>query len=155
MFSALLSFLGGSVFRTLWAEASSYLNKRQDHAHEIQRMEIQARLDDAAHARNIESIRLQAELGVKMVEVERETAIAQGDADAFTAAMKNAWKPSGIKFIDAWNGGIRPWFATIAGLLWIAKLYGQNWRMDEFDVSLVAVIVGFFFADRSLRRNGK
>lgn len=155
MISALLSFLGGSVFRMIWGEVSAFMNKKQDHEHEIALMQAQVMFEDRAHQRNLENLRLQSELGVRMVEVQRDTAIEQGDADAFVAAMKNSYKPTGNWFIDAWNGGIRPWYATIASLLWLFKVYTQGFKMDEFDVALVAVIVGFFFADRSLRRNGK
>lgn len=155
MISALFSFLGGSVFRMVWGEISSFLNKRQDHEHELAMMQAQAAYEDRAHQRTLENLRLQSELGVKMVEVQRDAAIAQGDADAFTEAMKNAFKPTGIPFVDTWNGVIRPAFATIAAGLWVMKLYTQGYKMDEFDVGLLAVIVGFFFADRSLRRNGK
>ena len=155
MISALISFLGGSVFRMIWGELSAFLNKKQDHEHELAMMQAQAMFEDRAHQRNLENLRLQNELGVKMVEVQRDTAIAQGDADAFTEAMKQAFKPTGNWFIDSWNGGIRPMYASISAVLWVLKLYAQNFKMDEFDVALVAVIVGFFFADRSLRRNGK
>lgn len=155
MISALISFLGGSVFRMIWGELSSFFNKKQDHEHELAMMQAQAAFEDRAHQRNLENLRLQNELGVRMVEVQRDTAIAQGDADAFTEAMKNAFKPTGNWFIDAWNGGIRPMYATISAFLWVLKLHSQGYKMDEFDISLVAVIVGFFFADRSLRRNGK
>lgn len=155
MISALLSFLGGSVFRMVWGEISSFLNKRQDHEHELAMMQAQAAYEDRAHQRTLENLRLQNELGVKMVEVQRDAAVAQGDADAFTEAMRSAFKPTGIWFVDVWNGVIRPAFATIAAGLWVMKLHHQGYRMDEFDVGLLAVIVGFFFADRSLRRNGK
>ena len=37
MISALVSFLGGSVFRMLWGEISAWLTKAQDHKHEIER----------------------------------------------------------------------------------------------------------------------
>lgn len=155
MLSALLSFLGGSVFRMIWGEVSAFLNKKQDHEHELQMMQAQAAFEDRAHQRSLENLRLQNELGVKMVEVQRESAIAQGDADAFTEAMKQSFKPTGIGFVDAWNGSIRPSYASVALVLWVLKLYSQSFKMDEFDIALVAVIVGFFFADRSLRRNGK
>ena len=39
--SALISFLGGSAFRMVWGEVSSYFNKRQDHQHEMERMKAQ------------------------------------------------------------------------------------------------------------------
>ena len=31
MFSALFSFLGGSVFRMIWGEISSFIEKKQEH----------------------------------------------------------------------------------------------------------------------------
>ena len=32
MFATLISFFGGSVFRMLWGEISSFMNKKQDYA---------------------------------------------------------------------------------------------------------------------------
>lgn len=155
MLSALFSFLGGSVFRMIWGEATAFLNKKQDHSHELEMMQAQAVYEDRAHQRSLENMRIQAELGVKMVEVQRENIIAQGDSDAFTEAMKNVGKPTGNFFVDTWNGIIRPSFATVALFLWVLKVWSQSFKMDDFDIGLLAVIVGFFFADRSLRRNGK
>ena len=43
MFSALFSFLGGSVFRMIWGEVSSFIEKRQEHAQEIERMRLQGK----------------------------------------------------------------------------------------------------------------
>jgi hypothetical protein len=56
--SALVSFLGGSIFRTIWGELSVWITARQDHAHEIERMRLQGDLDAAAHARNLDAIRV-------------------------------------------------------------------------------------------------
>lgn len=155
MFAALFSFLGGSVFRMIWGEISTFLNKRQDHAHEVELMKIQAELDKQAHDRTLETLRLQSELGVKQVQVQAEAAIEKADADAFSIAMANAFKPTGIKFVDAWNGIIRPSYATVGLILWAIKLYAQGFKMDEFDITLFGTIAGFFFADRSLGKRGK
>lgn len=155
MLSALFSFLGGSVFRMIWGEVSTFLNKRQDHAHEVELMKIQAELDKQAHDRTLETLRLQSELGVKQVQVQAEAAIEKADADAFSVAMANSFKPTGIKFVDAWNGIIRPSYATVGLILWAIKLYAQGFKMDEFDITLFGTIAGFFFADRSLGKRGK
>ena len=56
MLSALLSFFGGTAFRMLWGEVSAYLNKKQDHAFEIERMRLQEQFDAAQHARNLEAL---------------------------------------------------------------------------------------------------
>jgi hypothetical protein len=155
MFSALISFLGGSVFRMVWGEVSAFVSKRQDHAQEIERMRLQGELDDKAHARSQDTIRLQAELGVKQIEVQRDAALMQSDADAFTTAMRDAFKPTGVYWVDLWNGVIRPQFAQIALLLWLAKVVGQGFVMDDYDRDMVGAVLGFFIADRSLGRRGK
>jgi hypothetical protein len=41
MIAALLSFLGGNVFRLMFGEVVAFLNKRQEHAQEIDRMRLQ------------------------------------------------------------------------------------------------------------------
>lgn len=155
MLSALFSFLGGSVFRMIWGEVASFINKREDHKHEVERMELQSKLDDKAAERTAAAIRLQAELGVKTIEVQRDADVMKAEAEAFANAMKQAMLPTGIPWVDAWNGSVRPAYATVALALWALKLMSQKFVMDEFDVGLVAVIAGFFFADRSLRRMSK
>lgn len=155
MFTGLISFLGGSVFRMIWGEVSSFVNKKQDHSHELEMMKLQSSLEDRRHERDQERVKLQSELGVKEVQIAGDVQIAKSEAEAFVAAIQEAGKPTGIKWVDAWNGCIRPSFATIALLLWGAKIVGQGFTMDEFDVGLLAVIAGFYFADRSLSKRGK
>lgn len=155
MISALFSFLGGSVFRMVWGEVSSYLNKRQDHAHEVEMLRVQKDLDDARHARDLEQMRVANELGLKTIEVQKDAAIAAGELDAFTKAIEAAARPTGIKWVDAWNGSIRPSYATVALILWLVKVAAQGFTMDAFDAELLAVVAGFYFADRSLGKRGK
>jgi hypothetical protein len=155
MMSALLSFLGGSVFRMIWGEVSSFVNKRQDHDFELESLRLHSDLDQAAHLRTLENLRLQADLGVRQVEVQRDAIVAQAEADAFTEAMKNAFKPTGIAWVDAWNGVIRPAAASIVLVLWTMKLAQQGFKMEDYDMEISGVVLGFFFADRGLSRRGK
>lgn len=155
MISALFSFLGGSVFRMVWGEVSSYINKRQDHAHEVEMLKIQQELDDARHTRDLEQMRLASELGLKTIEAQKDAAIAAGELDAFSRAIEAAARPTGIKWVDAWNGSIRPSYATVALILWLVKVAAQGFKMDAFDAELLAVVAGFYFADRSLGKRGK
>jgi hypothetical protein len=155
MIEALFSFLGGSVFRMVWGEVSAWYNKKQDHAFEIERLRLQGDLDAAQHTRTQEMLRLQNELGIQMVEAKAEADIGVEEAEAFTKAMQNAFKPTGWAFVDIWNGIIRPAAATIALTLWILKLNSQNWLMQEWDITLAGTVLGFFFADRSLGKRGK
>lgn len=155
MFSALFSFLGGSVFRMIWGEVASFLTKRQDHAAELSMMRMQGELDQAAHARALENLRLQSELGVRTVEVQAAADVAKTDADAFKDVMRSAWQPTGVAFVDAWNGAIRPAAASVVLALWAAKLAGQGFKMDNYDLEISGVVLGFFFADRGLSKRGK
>lgn len=155
MIEALLSFLGGSVFRMIWGEVSAWYNKKQDHAFELERLRLQTEIDDRNHQRTQEMLRLQNELGIKSVEAKAVADVATAEADAFARAMENAFKPSGWAFVDIWNGIIRPSAATIALLLWVLKLNSQNWVMQEWDITLAGTVLGFFFADRSLGKRNK
>jgi len=155
MIEAVLSFLGGSAFRMVWGEVSAYFVKKQEHSQEIERMRLQGELDDKNHARNLESMKVQAELGIKQIQVKAEADVSLEEAEAFTEAIKQSYKPSGIKWIDGWNSTIRPQYAEVSLALWILKLYQQNFIMDSFDIGLMAVIAGYFFADRTLRKQQK
>lgn len=155
MLEALFSFLGGSVFRMIWGEVSSWYNKKQDHQFEIERMRLQADLEDKAHERMQASLRLQSELGIKTIEAQAEAAALTADAEAFANAMKDAFKPTGVYWVDVWNGIIRPSAATIALGLWILKLNTQSWTMQDWDLTLTGTVLGFFFASRELSKRGR
>lgn len=153
--SALLSFLGGSAFRMIFPEIAGYFSKRQDNENEIARMRVQADLDKAKHEQDQERIRLQAELGVKEVVVQADADVSRMEAQAFVEAMKTANQKTGITWVDAWNGVIRPLAASIAIMLWILALYSSHFVMGDWDKELVCVILGFFFASRALLRDKK
>lgn len=155
MLEALFSFLGGSVFRMIWGEVSAWYNKKQDHAYELERLRLQTEIDDRAHQRMQESLRLQNELGIRTIQAKAEADVATEEAEAFRTAMQNAFKPTGYPIVDIWNGVIRPTAATIALVLWVLKLNSQNWKMDDWDVALAGMVLGFFFADRSLSKRSK
>ena len=155
IFSALLSFLGGSAFRMIWGEISNFINKKQDHAHEMQRLTLQKELDSAAHDREIAVMQMQHNLGIRTIEAQREAAVDAEEARAFTVAMAGAFQKTGNKLIDAWNGGIRPAAATVVLVLWLVKLATAKGVMDAWDMELAGAILGFFFADRSLGKRNK
>lgn len=155
MLSALFSFLGGSVFRMLWGEISAFFKAKQEHAQEIERMKLQADLEERRAIQDRERIKLQHDLGVKQIQVAGDVEVSKAEAAAFVEAMKEANKPTGIYAVDVWNGVIRPSYATLALLLWAFKVYQQGFKMDDFDIGMLAVIAGFYFADRSLAKRGK
>lgn len=155
MFSTLLSFLGGTAFRMIWGEVSAWLTARQEHQHEIERMRLQGDLDAAAHSRNLEAIRVQAELGVKTIQVQAEADVARIDADAFAKAVELTGKKTGISWVDAWNQSIRPLLATEMMLLISLHFYNKGWVLDDKGWELAGAALGIFVADRVLFRRGK
>lgn len=155
MFSALFSFLGGSMFRMIWGEVSHWFTERQNHEQEIERMRLQGELDAAQHARNMEAIRVQAELGVKAIQVQAEAALDQTEADAWSKLVEGTTHLTGIKFLDLWNGIIRPLLATLAIFVVVAEIAQHGFILSDWDRELVAAILGIYVADRSLQHRGK
>jgi hypothetical protein len=100
-------------------------------------------------------MRLANELGIKTIEVQRDADVSKAEMDVFARAIEAAAKPTGVKWVDAWNGSIRPSYATVALFLWLVKVGAQGFKMDAFDAELLAVVAGFYFADRSLGKRGK
>lgn len=154
MLSAIFSFLGGSAFRMVWGELSSWMNKKQDHQHELERMRLQADLDAAQHQRNQDAIRLQAELGVKTIQVQSEAAINQIEAEGWLSVVQATGRAVGIAWVDAWNAGIRPAVATWAVLMLTADANG--WLLlTEAAASVCYAALGIYLADRTLGKRGK
>jgi len=155
MFSALFTFLGGTAFRMIWGEVSHYLTQKQDQANEIERMKVQGELDAAAHARNLEALRLQNEMGIKTIEAQSQAVLSQVDADAFAQAVADVGKSTGIKWLDAWNGAIRPFLASCATAMVLFEVVQHGFILTDWDRDLVGAILGMYVADRSLAHRGK
>jgi hypothetical protein len=155
MFSALLSFLGGNVFRLVFGEIVSYLNKKQDHAQEIERMKLQADLEAAQHARNLEAIKTQADLGVKTIQVQAEAAVGQIEAEGWLEAVKATAAKSGIAWVDGWNAVIRPGVATWSVLMLTMGEIGVIAHLSDNVISVAGCALGIYLADRSLFKRGK
>jgi hypothetical protein len=152
---AILSFLGGNAFRLLFGEVFAYLNKRQEHKLEIERLELQGRLDAEQHSRNLEAIRLQADLGVKVIEAQRDAVLDQVEADAWAQAVTDVGKRTGIRFLDIWNGSIRPALATAAMIAVLFEIARNGFLLTDWDRELIGAILGIYVADRHLSKRGK
>jgi hypothetical protein len=152
---ALISFLGGSAFRMIWGEVSSYFTKKQDHKQEVERMQLQAQFDAATHARNLESIKVQADLGVKTIQVQADAEAAKIDVAAWAQAVADVGKTTGIKFLDIWNGSVRPLLATLSIAVIVFEIAKNGFTLNDWDRELVGAILGIYVADRSLGKRGK
>jgi hypothetical protein len=154
MLSALISFFGGSVFRMLWGEISAWMTARQDHRHEIERLRLQGEMEAAAHARNLESQRLQAELGIKTITVQAEADLSRLEGEGWLEAVKATGRAVGVVWVDAWNAVIRPAVATWAVAM-ITAHYLHWIVLDDNGWSLAGAALGIYLADRTLFKRGK
>lgn len=154
MFTALISFFGGSVFRMIWGEISSWLTKRQDHAQELDLLRLQEANAAAQHDRNLASIRLQADLKVEVIRVQADGAVSEIEAQAWLEAVKGTTKQIGIGWVDAWNAVIRPALATWSVAM-ISGHYMLWWVLDDNGWALAGAALGIYIADRSLFKRGK
>jgi hypothetical protein len=154
MITTILSFLGGSVFRMLWGEISSWINKRQDHAQEIERMRLQAELDAGRHEREQEAIKTQAALNIQVVRVQGEQAIGEVEANGWLEAVRATGKSIGVAWVDAWNAVIRPALATWSVAM-ITAHYAGWIKLDDNGWQLAGAILGIYVADRALFKRGK
>jgi hypothetical protein len=154
MFSALFSFLGGTAFRMIWGEFSSWLNKKQDHEFEIVRLRLQEEIDDKTHERNLENLRVQADLGVKTIVAQADNNIRELETQGWIEAIRSTAKKSGVAWIDGWNAVIRPSVATWAILMMTFAEFGAI-VLSENAWAVASAALGIYLADRTLFKRGK
>jgi hypothetical protein len=148
MITALLTFLGSATLRLVFGHIFDAFTKWQDNRNELARMKVQGELEAAQHARNLEAIRVQAELGVKVIEAQTQAHVSEAEADAFLEAVKATGQKTGIVWVDMWNGIIRPLLATIAIGLWITALTQRGFALDDWDRALMSCVLGIFIGGR-------
>ena len=154
MISALLSFFGGSVFRMIWGEISAWLTARQQHGQEMDRLKLQGELDAAAHARQLEAMRLQQQLGAETIRVQAVADADRSAGEAFLEAVKATGRAVGVAWVDAWNALIRPAVATWSVGM-VTAHYLQWIKLDDNGWALCGAALGIYLADRALFKRGK
>lgn len=154
MLSGILAFLSGSAFRMLWGEASAWITSNLDHRHELERLRLQAECDAAQHTRNLEALRVQADLGVKTIQVQGEADLARVDGEAFRDAVQAVGRPIGIAWVDAWNAMIRPGVATWAVAMLSAHEFGLV-ALSGLAADVACCALGIYLADRTLAKRTK
>jgi hypothetical protein len=154
MITAVLTFLGGATFRMIWGEVSTWLNNKQSHTHELQRLELEARMAAEAHARQMESARLTAELGAQTIRLQGDADVLRGEVGAFEHAVEATGRSTGSRLADVWNGCIRPALATEAMVMWLGDAC-KWWTLGDNGWALVGAALGVYVADRTLFKRGK
>ena len=143
----LLAFFGGSAFRMLWGEVFSFLDKRREHAQELERMRLCEQFDEAKHRRNLEAQELQAKLGVQVIRAESDAVVEGFEAKAWADIVQSTGKPIGVKWVDAWNAAIRPAGATWAFALLTLEAFAVV-TITSGTLEVCWAYLGLFVADR-------
>ena len=86
---------------------------------------------------------------------QREADLDRADVGAWADAVAAVGRSTGIKFLDIWNGSIRPALATLAMLVIVFEIVQNGFILSDWDRELVGAILGIYVADRSLARRGK
>jgi hypothetical protein len=154
MITELVTFLGGAGARLFLGKAFDAFEKWQDQKNELARLRLQGDLDAAQHARNLEAIKVQADLGVKVIEAQTEAHVTYAEADAFLEAVKATGQKTGIWLIDIANGIVRPELAQICIGLWIMALMQQHWVLGDWDRNVIAMALGIFLGGRIHLKGG-
>lgn len=155
MIETLLGGVFGGALR-LVPEVLKFLDRGNDRKHEL-----------AMLARHIELDKMRGEQALALARVEADQARETFDGEAFLAAIKSQFQPSGVPWVDALSAFIRP-FLTLywCVVLYTAALWAQFvtlkaggadnaaaiialWGPDE--KAIAGTMFAFWFADRALR----
>lgn len=154
MIAMLLSFFGSSIFRVLLGEVSGWLKERQEHRNQLEMMQAQEDQQAAQHARNLEAVRLQAELGEKQIVLKGAAVAEEIQLGAWSKAVEGTTKVIGVAWVDAWNAAIRPALATWATLM-VTLNYAQVITLDDAGWGLCGAAIGLFLGERIALKRGK
>lgn len=146
MLTALISFLGSAFFRAAFERVFAWLEKKQDHEQEMERMRLQFSLDER---------RAQLQLAGKQVEWDAQQEVTA--LKALAAAQASEAVQTGVAWVDTFRAVIRPGAASILILFYVVargvEMYAANtFGMTEFDMSLIAAVFGFYFTDRTISK---
>lgn len=125
------------------------------------------------HNREVEMLKIQTELQLKIAEKQGETRVAEMDREVDIAAYESqakiasaSLKATGITWVDAWNGALRPFavtiiitlfavmasFYTYAVLTTVAPLQAVDLLWGSLIGEAIQAVLGFLFGYRSARK---
>ena len=121
---------------------------REERNAEIAMLQLQHNLDREREEWRRQSVKEAAEQGVKLVEAQSVAAQYQADA-MMLEAIRQIGVPSGIKWLDAWNGGIRPFLATVSILVLVGSvLFPAHVVITGLFGEIVAGVLGSYVGGR-------
>lgn len=155
MLLTLLSMFGGGVMRLL-PEIITFMNRRQDNAHELAMLDRQAQLEQTRAANRLEELQVQGNFTDMLALL-----------DAQKSALAGQMQKTGMAWVDALNFLVRPlttyYFLGCYGIYKTALMIVAIRQIDawhailqcytETDANILASILAFWFVGRTIDRN--
>ena len=173
MLTTLLTLFGGGLGGLLRfvPEILKLFTEAKDRAHELEMTKLQLSIDKA-----------RADQAIDLVHAQGETQQAVTQMQAYLAAMEGQGKMSGVPWVDAMNQSVRPvvtywWMALLtlykivitivatielyAAMKVASGIVGFGPALTTYadrvwtpgDAGILAMILGFWFVDRAIRKN--
>lgn len=153
---AAINLLGGGVLR-LAPEVLKIIDKKGERSHELAMVDKTYALD-----------KLHADNGLALAQAQAAAARDSGETNMVIAALEAQARPSGVSWIDGLSTFVRP-FLTLywcvfmySVALWAQFMFLKHHNLATVDIvlklwgederSIVFGMIGFWFADRSIRR---
>jgi hypothetical protein len=152
---SMITLLGGGLLRLL-PELFAFFNKKTDNAHELAMLEKQYQLEQTKAAQHFEEVRYSGDMSetLSLLEAHKE-------------ALKGQMQVTGVKWVDASNFFVRPFYAYTALLLYyMSKLAlfcvalqqsGGVWEKvaacyTTEDFAFLSGICSFYFVGRTIEK---
>ena len=147
----LIGFLGGTAFRWLLGELLGFIGKREEQRHELEMRRLEHDLERERHKWQQEAIRMQAEMGLKVIEAQAEMTERASAAEAFLEGVRGVNKASERKdWIGAWNAAVRPFLATVAIICLVGESAGIM-TLSALFAEVSCAVLGVFVGERISR----
>ncbi len=158
MLTSLLTLIGGGLGGLLRfvPEILKLFTDARDRDHEYRMTQLQLDIDKARAAQAID-----------LVHAQGEVATQAGEMQAFLEAIRSQGQMTGVPWVDALNQSVRPvvtyWWMSLFTVYKVATIVAaaRQWTtLDAFlavlwtsqDAGILAMILGFWFVDRSIRK---
>jgi hypothetical protein len=158
MLTSLLTLIGGGLGGLLRfvPEILKLFTDARDRDHEYRMTQLQLDIDKA-----------RAVQAIDLVHAQGEVATQAGEMQAFLEAIRSQGQMTGVPWVDALNQSVRPvvtyWWMSLFTVYKVATIVAaaRQWTtLDAFlavlwtsqDAGILAMILGFWFVDRSIRK---
>lgn len=160
MLTTLLTLFGGGlggVLRLVPAILKLFTDQR-DRDHEYRMTKLQLDIDKA-----------RSQQAIDLAHVQGDVAAEGGEMQAYIEAIKGQGQITGVPWVDALNASVRPvltyWWMSIFTIYKISTIVAaclawtslndfllKLWTMQ--DAGILSMILGFWFVDRAMRKQG-